>query len=310
MAALPDLFPGFRSETIEGDGTQIFCRIGGEGPPLVCLHGFPQTHAMWHRIAASLATRYTVVLPDLRGYGQSGLAGPGADQHAYSKRAMAKDIVAVMNRLGYPRFRIAGHDRGARVAYRLAFDFPEAVEKLAVLDVIPTKAMWDRFDVKRAMKTYHWLFLAQPEPMPELLIARAPVQYQDYTLASWTKSGNLSAFDERALAHYRAFYSEVPRMHATCEDYRAGATSDWDADRDDADAGRKIAAPTYVIWGSHGIPAAGESPLAIWEDWADNVDGHPVDGGHFVCEEAPDETLAALLPFFEDPEEAGSTEVG
>ncbi|MDQ0316733.1 alpha/beta fold hydrolase [Amorphus orientalis] len=302
MRELPELFSGFRSETIEGDGTDIFCRIGGEGPPLVCLHGFPETHAMWHRIAPALAARYTVVLPDLRGYGQSGMVGAGADVTAYSKRAMAKDVVAVMNRLGYSSFRVAGHDRGGRVAYRLALDFPEVVEKLALLDIIPTAAMWDGITVQRALAAYHWLFLAQNEPMPELLIARAPIQYLDYTMAAWTKSGNLTSFDERALAHYRAFYKQTERMHATCEDYRAGATADWDDDRADQEAGRKIAAPTLVLWGSHGIPGHGIGPLRIWEDWAENVEGHEIESGHFLCEEAPDETLAALLLFFEEPE--------
>lgn len=302
MAELPELFPGFQSDIVDGDGTRIYCRIGGEGPPLVCLHGFPETHAMWHKIAPALAARYTVVLPDLRGYGQSGLAGAGADASAYSKRAMAKDIVTAMNRLGFPKFRLAGHDRGARVAYRLALDFPEAVEKLALLDIIPTAEMWDGFTVAKAMNAYHWLFLAQPEPLPELLIARAPVQYQDYTIASWTKSGNLTAFDERALTHYRAFYSQVDRVHATCEDYRAGATIDWDDDRADQEAGRKITAPTLVLWGSHGIPGHGDGPLKIWQGWAETVEGQEIDSGHFLCEEAPDETLAALLLFFEAPE--------
>ncbi|MEW5424291.1 alpha/beta fold hydrolase [Amorphus sp. 3PC139-8] len=302
MAELPELFPGFRSEMVDGDGVKIHCRIGGDGPPLVCLHGFPQTHAMWHKLAPALAARYTVVLPDLRGYGASGLAATGSDFTAYSKREMAKDVVAVMNRLGFSRFRLAGHDRGARVAYRLAFDFPEAVEKLALLDIIPTAAMWDGMTVERAMSAYHWLFLAQHEPLPELLIARAPVQYLDHTLASWTKSHNLTSFDDRALAHYRAFYGQAERVHATCEDYRAGASIDWDIDRADQEAGRKITTPTFVLWGSHGIPGGGNGPLQVWQNWAETVDGHEIDSGHFLCEEAPDETLAALLLFFEDPE--------
>lgn len=291
------MFEGFEDRRIAGDGAEIFCRVGGSGAPLLLLHGYPQTGAMWAGIAAELARHFTVVVPDLRGYGRSSVPASRGGE-AYSKRAMGADMVAVMAALGHDRFDVAGHDRGARVAYRLAFDHPGSVERLAVLDIVPTAEMWDAMDAAAAMQTYHWAFLAQPFPMPETLIAADPVAYLDHTLASWTKTKSLAAFSEAALAEYRAFYRQPERIHAVCEDYRAGWFIDRGLDAADRAAGRRIAAPTLVLWGSAGIPAAGRSPLDIWQAWCVTVEGRAAEGGHFIVEEARDETLSALLEFF------------
>jgi haloacetate dehalogenase len=298
MSDLADLFPGFESHWIPTSEGKIFARSGGSGAPLVLLHGFPETHVMWHRIAGELAKTHRVILPDLRGYGWSTAPRSDARHETYSKREMANDIIRVVEALGHTRFALAGHDRGARVAYRLALDHPGRLSKLAVLDIIPTYAMWQRMDAKRAMQVYHWSFLAQPRPMPENMIVKAPAEWLEHTLASWTKTKDLSAFDPRALAHYRAFFSDPSRIHATCEDYRAGATLDAEADETDRAAGRTIDCPVLVIWGENGIPAEGSSPLNDWRDLAPHAQGLAVDSGHFVAEENPAATLDALRAFF------------
>ena len=291
------LFPGTREHREKISGVEIFARIGGSGPPLLLIHGFPQTHAMWHRIAPQLMQHFTCVMPDLRGYGYSSCPPNDAANEAYSKRAMAKDLGALMASLGHERFAVVGHDRGARVGYRMALDMPEKVTRLAVLDIVPTYAMWHNFTVKLAMKTYHWLFLAQPSPLPEMLIEQNPVGYLDYTIASWTKAKDLSAFSDEALAEYRTHYATPEHIHATCNDYRAGATFDLKADEADHAQGKKIACPTLAIWGNAGIPSETDGPLAQWREWCDDVQGHGIDSGHFVAEENPEATLAALLPF-------------
>jgi haloacetate dehalogenase len=295
---LADLFPGFESRTIKTDGAEIFLRTGGSGPPLLLVHGYPQTHVMWHKVAPALAERFTLVIPDLRGYGQSSIPATVPDHFSFSKRAMAADLVGVMATLGHEKFMLAGHDRGARVSYRLALDHPDRLSRLAVLDIVPTHAMWHDFTVDLAMKTYHWLFLAQPEPLPEMLINKAPVEYLDYTIASWTKAHSLEAFDPRALAHYRAFFSQPERVHACCEDYRAGQTYDLAADEADVAAGNRIAAPLLALWGAAGIPSKTAGPLDVWRKWAVDVSGFAIDSGHFVSEESPAATSQALLDFF------------
>lgn len=296
-AALPELFPGFRAERVAGDGAEIFCRIGGSGPPLLLLHGYPQTHAMWHPIAGQLAEQFTVVAADLRGYGQSSAPEGNGGYSTYSKRTMAADMIAVMRNLGFPRFALVGHDRGARVGYRLALDHPEALTRLAVLDILPTIEYWERMDWRYGMKIYHWLFLAQPHPLPERLIAGDPSFYLDHTIASWTRAGDLSAFDPRALAHYRTSFCQAARIHAACEDYRAGATVDMAQDTADRDAGKRIAVPVCVLYGDIGIASSAATPLDTWRLWAEDVRGDGIASGHFLVEENPDATLAALLPF-------------
>lgn len=296
---MSDLFPGTTERMFDTGSAKIFARIGGEGPPLLLIHGFPQTHAMWHAIAPELMRRFTVVMPDLRGYGRSSCPPNDASNAPYSKRHMARDLIALMAELGHARFMVVGHDRGARVAYRMALDHPGAVTRLAVLDIVPTHAMWTNFSVKLGMKAYHWLFLAQPEPLPEMLISKAPVEWLDYTIASWTKYRTLDAFDPRALAEYRDFFSRPEHIHATCNDYRAGQTIDFALDEADRNARKRIACPTLALWGDAGFPGETGTPLDIWRQWCTDVTGHGIDSGHFVAEENPEETLEHLLPFLE-----------
>ena len=291
------LFPGTREHRFKSGNAEIFARIGGSGPPLLLIHGFPQTHAMWHRVAPALMKHFTCVMPDLRGYGYSSCPPNDTKNEAYSKRAMAKDLVALMASLGHSRFAVVGHDRGGRVAYRMALDQQAAVACLTVLDIVPTYAMWHNFTVKLAMKTYHWLMLAQPHPLPEMLIEPNPVGYLDYTLASWTKAKNLSAFGDDALAEYRLHYATPEHIHATCNDYRAGATCDLAADEADRAAGRKITCPTLAIWGNAGIPSETDGPLETWREWCEHVEGYGVDSGHFIPEENPEALLSSLMPF-------------
>lgn len=300
MPDLADLFLGFASHWIDTEAGRIFARSHGSGPPLVLVHGFPQTHVQWHRIAPQLAEKFAVVALDLRGYGWSSAPRGDGGKAVYSKREMARDVVAVMEKLGHVRFSLVGHDRGARVGYRLALDHPGRVDKLALLDILPTLTMWETIDARRAMQVYHWTFLAQPAPLPETLLNANPIFWLDHTLASWTKAKSLDAYDPRALAHYRAFFNDPSRIHACCEDYRAGATTDLACDREDKAAGRTLACPTHVIWGSAGIPAAGASPLDAWQaTFAPQATGEAVDAGHFVAEENSEATLAALTRFLE-----------
>jgi haloacetate dehalogenase len=236
-------------------------------------------------------------MPDLRGYGLSSCPANDSANAAYSKREMVKDLVSLMQSLGHERFAVVGHDRGARVGYRMALDSPQAVSCLSVLDIVPTHAMWHNFTVKLAMKTYHWLFLAQPTPLPEMLIEPNPAGYLDYTLASWTKTKDLSAFSPEALAEYRLHYATPEHIHATCNDYRAGATYDLKADEADRTAGRRIACPVLALWGTAGIPSETDGPLETWREWCDDVQGHGIDSGHFLPEENPSATLGTLEPF-------------
>jgi haloacetate dehalogenase len=290
-------FAGFATHEIAVGDATVFARAGGSGPPLVLLHGYPQTHLMWARVAAELAPRFTVVAMDLRGYGRSSTPA-SREGEAYTKRVMANDAVALMAALGHPKFAVAGHDRGGRVAYRLALDHPDRVTKIAVLDIVPTWEMWAGMDAARAMSVYHWMFLAQPEPMPETLISGAPDYYIDQKLASWSGDKSLRAFQPEALDAYRAAFRDPARVHATCEDYRAGATIDRALDDADRAAGRKIAAPLLALWGTKGIPAKGEDPLTVWRRWASDVRGLGIDAGHFLPEEAPEATAKALAEFF------------
>ena len=299
MSDLADLFPGFQSHWIDTDAGRIFARSGGSGPPVVLLHGFPQSHVMWHLVAPVLARTHTVVAMDLRGYGWSSV--PRSERgEGYTKRLMADDVVAVMEKLGHIRFAVVGHDRGARVGYRLALDHPGRVERLAVLDILPTLVMWEGMNAARAMQVYHWTFLAQPAPMPETLIAGNPIFWLDDKLASWSGDKSLAPFDPRALQHYRAFFNSPDRIHATCEDYRAGATLDLADDQADRDAGKTILCPVLALWGEKGIPAASASPLDGWRaTFAPQAEGGPVRSGHFLPEENPADTLATLVPFLQ-----------
>lgn len=301
MSTLPDLFPGFATRRIQTAGAEIHCRVGGSGPPLVLLHGYPQTHACWHKIAPELSHHATLIIPDLRGYGSSSVPpsdlATDPDHEVYSKRAMARDILAVMATLGFDRFMVAGHDRGARVAYRLALDHPDAVTRLIAIDILPTVEVWDALRWPSAIKSYHWSFLAQPAPLPERLIAADPEFYVASTIASWTMDRTLGAFSPEALQHYRAALQAPERIHAVCEDYRAGATFDRQLDEADRAAGRQIQCPTLVLWGTDYIGKGASDPLTVWRRWAPNLTGQAIISGHFLAEENPANTLAALIPF-------------
>ncbi len=294
-----DLFPGFTTQHVASPGGGLFVRVGGHGPPLVLLHGFPQTHAEWHKIAPALAERFTLIIPDLRGYGNSAMP-ESLGGAAYTKRQMAEDVIMLMAHFGFDQFAVVGHDRGARVAYRLALDHPERVSRLVLIDILPTYQMWSRMDAARAMQAYHWMFLAQPAPLPEVLIAGAPQLYLDHTLASWTKTKSLQGFDARALAHYRAAFAASGRIHACCEDYRAGATHDRMADEADLAARKTLDMPVLALWGTAGIPAGAQTglgPLELWAALAPGITGMALDGGHFLPEENPQACAAALLAF-------------
>lgn len=296
---LPDLFPGFDRKAASTDLGDIHCRVGGNGPPLLLIHGYPQTHAMWHLVAPALAETHTLVLPDLPGYGASSIPALSATFDNYSKRATAAALVSMMKTFGHDRFQVVGHDRGARVAYRMALDHANRVLRLAVLDILPTYDYWRRMDRGFGLKVYHWMFLAQPAPFPETLISASPVTFLEHTLASWTAAKELSVFDARALIHYRTFFSQPDRVAATCEDYRAGAGPDLDHDTADVDNGIRIKVPLLSVWGNTGIAEAAESPLDVWRRWAETVSGQGISGGHFVAEENPNGLLTVLLPFLE-----------
>lgn len=293
-----DLFPGFRAEDIDCGGVTVHCRVGGDGPPLLMLHGYPQSHHTWHRVAPRLAEHFTCVVADLPGYGASSAPEPRHDNFPYTKRAMGQAMARLMERLGLRRFAVLGHDRGARVAYRLALDQPERIERVGIVEVIPTWEMWARFNAEMALRTYHWTFLAQPAPLPERMIGADPAAYLDWTLASWAKGRTLEAFDPAALAAYRHAFAQPARLRAMCADYRAGAGFDRAHDEADRAAGRRIRAPLHVVWASGGFPAATGDPVGIWRAWAGQVSGTEIDAGHFGQEEAPEAVLAALLPFF------------
>jgi haloacetate dehalogenase len=291
----------FEAAEIETGETSIFARWCGSGPPILLLHGFPETHLMWRSMAPLLARHFTVVCADLRGYGQSGCPASTHDHAPYSKRAMARDMIAVMRHLGFPRFSVAGHDRGGRVAYRLALDHPERVERLAVLDIVPTGDAWERADARFAAAFWPWSLLAQPEPLPERLLSAAPDAVIDDALGGWGSSPPTAFGREVREAYIRAL-SDPARVHAICEEYRAAATLDRQDDQADREAGRRIACPVLALW-SDGGPldrwyAAAGGPLALWQAWADDVRGHPVKAGHFFPEEMPEETAAALRRFF------------
>ncbi len=298
-----DLFPGFSSHWIDTEAGRIFARVKGDGPPLVLLHGFPQTHVMWHRVAPTLAKTNRVVCMDLRGYGWSSAPRGDSGHETYSKRAMGRDVVTVMETLGHVRFALAGHDRGARVGYRLVLDHPGRVERLALLDILPTFYVWAQMRAGR-VPTAHWGYLSEPYPKPEEEIGKDPLPYFNKLLASWSKSRTLDAFDPRALAAYHASCNEPSRIHAFCEDYRAGATLDCTADEADIAAGRKISCPSLLIssrfYLTRGASASDETPLDVWHrTFAPHATGIELDSGHFVAEENARGTLDALEQFLQ-----------
>jgi haloacetate dehalogenase len=284
------LFEGFEIADVDAGEATIHVRRSGSGPPLLLLHGHPQTGAMWHLVAPRLAERFTVVVPDLRGYGISSKPPSAPDHEPYSKRAFACDQLEVMRQLGFERFAVAGHDRGGRTAYRMALDAPERVSRLAVLDIVPTVEMWDAMDAHLAMENWHWLFLARPEPFPERIIGADPDAYYRHRLDD-------PIFDPEAREEYLAALRDPETIHAVCEDYRAGATFDREADARDRADGRRISCPLLVLW-SEREDLAQMDPLTIWRRWAGDLHGRGFDAGHFLAEERPDEVLAELESFF------------
>ena len=291
------MIEGFTSHTVPvGNGVEIAASVGGEGPPVLLLHGYPQTRACWRKIAGDLARTFTVVAADLRGYGASSKPPGGGDHAAYAKRAMAADQVALMRALGFPRFRLVGHDRGGRVAHRLALDHAEAVERLAVLDICPTSTMYAATDRAFATAYYHWFFLVQPADFPERMIANNTHHYVRHTIASWCRTEG--AFDEAILRHYVDALFDPAAVHATCEDYRAAASIDLVHDAESDMARRKLTMPLLALWGARGTVGKTFDVLTAWrEKSAAPVTGHALDCGHFLPEEAPDETLQSLLEF-------------
>jgi haloacetate dehalogenase len=285
------MLPDFNSMRVPVGDVDIHLRMAGDGPPLLLLHGYPQTHAMWHKIAPALAEDFTVVLADLRGYGDSSKPPGGAGHVNYSKRAMARDQVELMRTLGFERFAAAGHDRGGRVLHRMALDHPDAVERAAVLDIAPTLTMYERTDRAFATAYYHWFFLIQPAPLPERLIGAESDWYIERTLGSW--GGGY--FDPAAVAAYKSAFRDPATLHAACEDYRAAATIDLEHDRADSD--KRISCPLLVLWGAKGVVARTYDVLATWREKALAVEGAALPGGHFLPEESPKETLDALLRF-------------
>ncbi|MFB6813890.1 alpha/beta fold hydrolase [Streptomyces sp. NPDC056347] len=289
------LFEGFESLTVTGaDGGPVHLRRAGEGPPLLLLHGFPQTHAMWHTVAPLLATDFTVVAADLRGYGASRRAAEpgraGSSPSPYSKRAMATDLVRAMAELGHERFAVAGHDRGGRCAYRLALDHPDRVDRLAVLDIVPTADALDAVDARAARQLWRWFLLAQPYPVAERMIAADP--------ETFLFGAHSRLFAPEALAAYRAAAADPAVVHAMCEDYRAMFGDDLDHDRADRLTGRRIEAPLLALWGKRSHTERHHDVLAVWRAWAHEVRGGALDCGHFLPEEAPAETYAELRSFF------------
>lgn len=286
------LFPEFAVERIHTPEAQIHAVVGGSGPPLLLLHGHPQTHAMWHRVASHLARACTVVAMDLRGYGRSSVPSSREDHEPYSKRAMARDAVAVMRALGFEHFAVAGHDRGARCAYRLALDHPDRVTRLSVLDIVPTADLLRSLTPELFVEFWHWAFLAQPHDLPERLISADAGRFYF--------RGDRGVFDPLAFADYERAFLDPARVHAMCEDYRAGLT--LDAQADDADRGRTIDIPVLALWSTRSVMADQLDVLALWRRWAPAVRGWGVDAGHYLPEEAPAVVRDAYLAFFSGTE--------
>jgi haloacetate dehalogenase len=293
---MSDFFPGFRAQRVSTDeGVEIHTLVGGNGPPLLLLHGHPQTHVIWHRVAAPLAERFTVVLADLRGYGDSSKPAGTADHGNYSKRTMARDMLRVMQAHGHERFAVLAHDRGARVAHRLAADHGQAVQRVVLLDIAPTLAMYSQTTEAFARAYWHWFFLIQRAPMPERLLEADPGAYVRDLMG--VRHGSLDAFDPRALDEYTRCLQQPGAAHALCEDYRAAATIDLEHDRADREKGLKLAMPLMVLWGAKGVVQRCFDPLAEWQKVAADVRGQAVDCGHYIPEEAPEQLLSIALPF-------------
>jgi haloacetate dehalogenase len=296
-------FDGFEAGLHAAGEVELFARTGGKrgGPPVLLLHGYPQTHVMWQRVARQLGADFSLVIPDLRGYGDSTKPMPATtpvlDHAQHSKRAMAADMVALMRSLGHERFAVVGHDRGGRVAHRLALDHGERVERLAVIDITPTLDMYEATEMRFATWYYHWFFLIQPAPLPERMIGGDPLFYLRWTLGGWGSHG-LSFIEPEALAEYERCFCRADAIHAACEDYRASASIDLKHDRASRAAGEKVACEMLVLWGERGVVGRLFDPLAVWRaQCAASVEGQVMAAGHFIPEELPEETARHLVTF-------------
>ena len=291
---MTNFFPGFEDRRIETSGASINLVTGGSGPPLLLLHGYPQTHLMWRKLAPRLAAEFTVVAPDLRGYGDSSKPLAGPDNVNYSKRSLAQDQVETMAALGFERFAVAGHDRGARVAHRLARDHPERIERLALLDIVPTLYRFETIDQKAATSSWHWFFLIQPSGFPERLIGAEAEFFLRHQLGALLREPAKLA--PEAFAEYLRCFKNPETIRATCDEYRAGATIDLIHDR--ADRGRRLTMRLLMLWGERSSQGSGYDILSVWRDHAEDVTGHAVNSGHFLAEDAPEDTYRALRDFF------------
>lgn len=303
MSADSAVFAGFEARALATSRGDVYAMVGGSGPPLLLLHGYPQSHLMWHAAAPLLAERHTVVAADLAGYGASLRPARAPDHAPHSKRAMALDQIEAMAALGFDRFAVAGHDRGGRVAYRMALDHPDAVQRLAVLDIVPTGEVWRRADRDFALGYWHWAFLAQPAPLPERLIGGDPQAFFDlHVRAGMGLGGEPGRYPAEVMDAYRRTFDDPDAVEAMCEDYRAGASVDVAFDDADREAGRRIDCPTLVLWAARGgLPRFYRDVLDVWRPWAPDLRGQALDATHFVPEDRPQETADALLEFLADP---------
>jgi haloacetate dehalogenase len=303
------LFAGFEACELPASRGTVHAMVGGSGPPVLLLHGYPQSHLMWHAVAPLLADRHTVVASDLAGYGESFRPAPAPDHIPHSKRAMALDQVEAMAALGFDRFAVAGHDRGGRVGYRMALDHPARVARLAVLDIVPTGEAWRRADGAFARGYWHWSFLAQPAPLPERLIGGNPQAYFDlHVRAGMGLGAEPDRYPAEVMDAYRRMLDDPGAVEATCEDYRAGASVDVAHDDADREAGREIGCPVLALWAARGaLPRFYRDVLQVWRPWAPDLGGEALDATHFLAEDRPEETAARLLAFLDEPAGAGSS---
>jgi haloacetate dehalogenase len=290
------MLDNFKTRKVQRNGVALHVSTAGEGAPLLLLHGHPQSHVMWHLVAPDLAKRFTVVMMDLRGYGDSGRPGSGADHAPYSKREMALDALEVMQSMGYAQFQVLAHDRGARVAHRLAADHPHAVQRMMLLDIAPTLAMYENTSRAFATAYWHWFFLIQPPPLPEALIESDPVRY--IRSAMGKRHAGLGAFAPEAMAEYERCIQIAGSARGICEDYRASASIDLAHDREDISTGKKLVMPLRVLWGEHGAVGQNFAVLPLWRERAVQVSGCAFPCGHYIAEEAPALLLAQAHDFF------------
>ena len=290
------MFEGFKSKRISVNGISINYKIGGSGLPLLMLHGYPQTHIMWRKVAPLLAKDFTVICSDLRGYGDSDKPSSDPEHYNYSKKVMAKDQAGLMEQLGFDKYFLVGHDRGARVAHRMAIDYQDNIYKVVLIDIVPTNHVYDTANMKLAQRYYHWFFLIQKSPFPETLIGKDPEYYLRSKLSMWGL--NKKHMSENVISEYVRCFSQSDAIHASCEDYRAGASIDMDDHNKDRK--KKIVCPLLILWGKKGTVEELYDPIKVWKKWAINVQGFSLECGHFIPEEKPEETIKYLNKFIKN----------